>query len=344
MGFICNVCHRQSTTQNPLVVKLKCPCCGSFWAACENHLDDLVTPTITEVSGCTNCRPTMAKVDFDCYRETHPEGGVAGEFSIDLRKDTDALKEMISEKMEACFEIGWLEIMVVGTKGNFLLGGFGPINIENVGLKEPWDPYKSDELGNGLHYRSGYILRILTSSSRIIDKEKWEFETPTKKPTIPKKYVYWEGLSIDNFLELIIDSARHLHDNGKYLPNEKWWGPYPIIVHAQEHSTEEWDDSFQNCWVCLKCNVKNPANESKCSACNTELLYKKIPMRKRPYIPKEVKKEVFERDKGRCVICGSDKDIEYDHIIPFSKGGSSTVNNLQILCKEHNRTKGNKIE
>ncbi len=37
--------------------------------------------------------------------------------------------------------------------------------------------------------------------------------------------------------------------------------------------------------------------------------------------------EVWKRDKGRCVMCGSDNNLHYDHDLPFSKGGSSILAN-----------------
>lgn len=61
-------------------------------------------------------------------------------------------------------------------------------------------------------------------------------------------------------------------------------------------------------------------------------------------IPTPVKIEVWKRDKGRCVICGSTKNLHFDHNIPYSKGGSSiTAENVQILCARHNLEKSNKI-
>ena len=64
---------------------------------------------------------------------------------------------------------------------------------------------------------------------------------------------------------------------------------------------------------------------------------------KRPYIPQDVVGFVFMRDGGRCCKCGRTKDLQLDHIIPFSKGGSSEPENLQLLCRECNLKKGNKL-
>jgi hypothetical protein len=62
-------------------------------------------------------------------------------------------------------------------------------------------------------------------------------------------------------------------------------------------------------------------------------------------IPSSVKIEVWKRDKGQCVKCGSKENLHYDHIIPYSKGGSSlTADNIQILCAKHNLEKRDKIE
>jgi len=61
-------------------------------------------------------------------------------------------------------------------------------------------------------------------------------------------------------------------------------------------------------------------------------------------IPTEVKVEVWRRDKGRCVLCGSAKHLHYDHHIPFSKGGASvTAQNIRLLCAKCNLSKGAKI-
>ena len=64
---------------------------------------------------------------------------------------------------------------------------------------------------------------------------------------------------------------------------------------------------------------------------------------KRPTIPRDVVDAVWIRDKGRCVYCGSTDNLQLDHIIPFSKGGATTVENLQLLCQKCNIRKSNHI-
>ena len=61
---------------------------------------------------------------------------------------------------------------------------------------------------------------------------------------------------------------------------------------------------------------------------------------RRAPIPRDVRLAVWERDGGRCVDCGSDFELQYDHVIPFSVGGATTVANLQLLCAGCNRDKG----
>lgn len=60
-------------------------------------------------------------------------------------------------------------------------------------------------------------------------------------------------------------------------------------------------------------------------------------------ISDEVKLEVWRRDEGKCVICSSQEWLEYDHVIPFSKGGSNTARNIQLLCESCNREKSAEI-
>ncbi|KKT36580.1 MAG: Restriction endonuclease [Parcubacteria group bacterium GW2011_GWA1_44_13] len=62
-------------------------------------------------------------------------------------------------------------------------------------------------------------------------------------------------------------------------------------------------------------------------------------------IPSEVKREVWKRDEGKCVICGDTKNLHFDHDLPFAKGGTSlSAKNVRLLCMTHNLQKSDKIQ
>jgi len=72
-------------------------------------------------------------------------------------------------------------------------------------------------------------------------------------------------------------------------------------------------------------------------------------VRFRPPIPKNVSRAAYQRDSYTCVLCGlvgrgetheeKIKDFAIDHIISLAAGGSSELENLQILCRKRNRKK-----
>ena len=69
----------------------------------------------------------------------------------------------------------------------------------------------------------------------------------------------------------------------------------------------------------------------------------KLPPRHR-YIPAEVRRQVWERDQGRCTFvspsgerCESTEFVEYDHVVPLSQGGQSTLEGLRLMCRAHNQ-------
>lgn len=65
---------------------------------------------------------------------------------------------------------------------------------------------------------------------------------------------------------------------------------------------------------------------------------------RRRIIPTHIKLEVWKRDGGRCVMCGAADELHFDHILPYSKGGTSmSTENVQLLCARHNLQKSAQI-
>lgn len=70
-----------------------------------------------------------------------------------------------------------------------------------------------------------------------------------------------------------------------------------------------------------------------------------IAAERRRIIPSNVKLEVWQRDGGKCAICSASDELHFDHIVPFSKGGTSvTAANVQLLCARHNLAKSDHIQ
>lgn len=72
----------------------------------------------------------------------------------------------------------------------------------------------------------------------------------------------------------------------------------------------------------------------------------KIATKKSRYVSTSVRVDVFKRDNFRCVFCGltsGQTQLQIDHIIPVSKGGSNQIDNLQTLCVDCNRGKSDRI-
>ncbi len=72
---------------------------------------------------------------------------------------------------------------------------------------------------------------------------------------------------------------------------------------------------------------------------------RKLAISRQRIIPASVKLEVWKRDQGRCTKCGASDELHFDHVVPYSRGGTSlTAENVQLLCVRHNLQKSAKIE
>jgi len=67
-------------------------------------------------------------------------------------------------------------------------------------------------------------------------------------------------------------------------------------------------------------------------------------------IPKALRRQVWERDGGRCAFVGTDghrceatRRLEFDHVVPIAQGGATTADNLRLLCRPHNQFEAERV-
>ncbi|MGE5178194.1 MAG: HNH endonuclease [Bacteroidota bacterium] len=68
------------------------------------------------------------------------------------------------------------------------------------------------------------------------------------------------------------------------------------------------------------------------------------------HIPAHIRRAVWERDGGRCTFvsksghrCGERRFLEFDHVEPVARGGTSTVNGLRLRCRAHNQYEAERV-
>ena len=114
-----------------------------------------------------------------------------------------------------------------------------------------------------------------------------------------------------------------------------WWYKDEYYVEDDEYSSEE---------VQLLLWQREQKQKRKFERLRKEMLSDRaIDEARRERIPEDVRIFVWKRDGGRCVQCGSQEKLEFDHIIPVAKGGSNTARNIQLLCETCNRRKSDSI-
>jgi mannosyltransferase OCH1-like enzyme len=126
--------------------------------------------------------------------------------------------------------------------------------------------------------------------------------------------------------------------NGEIEHFDKWTLLQAIHGYDMTEATELLEEAQKSAKKAKLSKVRREISQK------AQELYSEIPVDdNREHIPDDIKQFVWQRDKGKCVRCGKQENLEFDHIIPFSKGGSSTARNLQLLCTECNRDKSDKI-
>jgi hypothetical protein len=156
---------------------------------------------------------------------------------------------------------------------------------------------------------------------------------------------------LKDFLSTVKKQQRHLQELQKHINRDE--GAFDLIPLDADAPTYEAETNlylstsvtilnimisqalkqFEKVALDLEIRIEQKSREGKTTN----------PPNLRMPIPDDVKMFVWKRDQGKCVKCGSQINLEFDHIIPVSKGGSNTARNIQLLCESCNRKKSNNI-
>jgi len=115
-----------------------------------------------------------------------------------------------------------------------------------------------------------------------------------------------------------------------------WWFHICDVCGKDDgRRTLYWDKpNFDICYECL-------SNLYFQHVAETEKRDENIIVKRRA-ISEELRNKVLKRDGGKCVYCGATQNLQMDHKIPFSKGGTTKFDNLQTVCKKCNLAKRNR--
>ncbi len=110
------------------------------------------------------------------------------------------------------------------------------------------------------------------------------------------------------------------------------------LVKLKDRGILERDDEL-GCWRVHDWDDVNPAPKVDATSAERQARYRQR-LRDRGltrHIPSAVKDAVMERDEARCVSCGSDRDVEFHHLIEVVDGGRHELANIELRCERCHR-------
>ena len=148
-------------------------------------------------------------------------------------------------------------------------------------------------------------------------------EPEIKKINSLLKFYYKEGVEIS----LKMKSMTHLIIKGKIIKKNIIGSKYVVVKGTDKKPIKIFIEDIE-LFSIVPLGYEKKENKSK-----------------RPSLPRTLRYKILKRDRHTCKSCGArapEVEVEVDHKVPISKGGTDDESNLVTLCKECNRGKSNK--
>jgi 5-methylcytosine-specific restriction endonuclease McrA len=164
------------------------------------------------------------------------------------------------------------------------------------------------------------------------------------KVIVLKLNANWQPVGFASVRKTIIDLCAGINCYAVNVDYHKNDDGSPDFAHVVSMSPTTWDD-----WIKLPVRpwdlaIHSPHLEVRVPTVLIAKNYSKMPLKK--FAGKPSKKSVWERDKGVDQYTGKSlksDEASIDHILPKSRGGDSTWENVVLTHKNLNHKKGNKL-
>ncbi len=149
-------------------------------------------------------------------------------------------------------------------------------------------------------------------------------EKEIKKTNSLLRFYYKEGVGI----VLKVKSMNHLVVKGQIIKKNSLFKKFVVIKGKERDPMKIFIEDIE--WSSIM-----PLDHEK-----------KENKKQRSTLPPALRQKILKRDRYTCRYCGArapDVELEVDHKIPVSRGGTDEEDNLMTSCLECNRGKGNKV-
>jgi 5-methylcytosine-specific restriction endonuclease McrA len=238
-----------------------------------------------------------------------------------------ALEVLYGENELIHFDNGWVYYRLSNEHGKLRKSFHNTYNHDCIGVLRDVFCWCTYILTEARYYSAIEIYDKYAECISLIDKQPMKMLKAQNNQLIDWKNLDNNNLKYDPNLVVDFDPTR---DEAIWLFKGFRYKVNPIYSDEEKRLLilEDFDNERQK-FETLKAKFDGPST--------AEIVYE------RQRIPEKVRIEVWRRDGGKCARCGSRERLEYDHIVPISRGGSNTARNIELLCESCNRAKSNNI-